>query len=177
MKIPTIKQLTIISFFCISFLSINTAHAAMVQFTLEGEISYADQTNMFGLSAGDIVTAAGVYDDAPLGPGSVFIQFATAYNNMDINIGNTLFTDAMDTIGGADLYFTNGVFEGLDYEATDNSFDSWGYLFFTGYGIEGYWTQTSFHTTVIPVPAAVWLFASGLFLLGGMARRKQLSVL
>ncbi|VAW61304.1 hypothetical protein MNBD_GAMMA10-2057, partial [hydrothermal vent metagenome] len=44
---------------------------------------------------------------------------------------------------------------------------------FTGTGIAGNWILDSYQVTAVPVPAAVWLFASGMLLLGGIARRRQ----
>jgi hypothetical protein len=164
-------------FFTLLFGAVNV-HAAPVSFTLYGEISTANSSNPFNLSAGNTVFVAGVFDDSPIGSGLVFIDFSTPYNNMEITIGNTIYTDAMDTIGGASLYFFDGIFDGLDYEASDGTFDSWGYLGasqpdFTGTDIEGNWIASSFEVTAVPLPAAVWLFGSGLVFLASIFRRRS----
>lgn len=183
MKISNIRKLTLSSVFCMALLTVNHANAAMVQFSLDGEVTTAASGNTFGLSVGNTVTATGTYDDSVIGTGTVFVNFSLITNNMQINIGNTVYTDAMDTISGPSLYFVGGVFDGLDYEAIDGTYTSWGVLGgtdpagniledFTGSGIGGNWIASSFTVTAVPVPAAVWLFTSGMLLLGGIARRK-----
>ena len=160
-------------------LTAGTAQAAMVNFTLTGEITNLDLTNPYGLSIGDMVTAEGVYDDSILSiaPEGTFIDFSTGYNNMTISIGSITYTDDMDVLGGASLYFVGDMFDGLDYSATDGSFDSWGTLGtiddFTGTGIMGTWMADSFNATAVPLPGAAWLFGSGLAFLAGIARSRS----
>jgi hypothetical protein len=160
------------------------SQAAMVNFTLTGEIITADVDNPFNLVAGGSVSVSGTYDDSPIGSGVIYIEFSTSINNMLIQVGNTHYTDSMDVLGGASLYFNNGVFDGLDYRALDDSYISWGVLGdtdpggnllpdFSGTGIEGNWVASSFTVTPVPVPGAVWLFGTGLLLLSQLARRNK----
>ncbi len=184
MKKLNVRSVTISSIFCLSMLAANSANAALVNFSVDGEITDAS-SSYFGLSVGDTITATGQYDDSPIGAGSMFVDFTFTYNNMEITVGNTVFTDEMDVLGGASLYFLDGNFDGLDYKATTNAFISYGYLGrinpetgeplsdFTGKGIAGNWIADSFQVTPVPVPAAVWLFGSGLLLLGGIGRKAQ----
>ena len=176
-----IKALT-----CTALLSTNPVQAAMVQFSLDGAITSATNPNIFNVAVNDIVTVTGLFDDNIIGSGLTVVDFSTSYNNMLISIGNTDFTDAMDVFGGANMYFVDGAFDGIDYAAIDTSFDSWGVIGgipgfedFTGNGIAGNWNAGSFQTvSAVPVPAAIWLFGSGLALLAGFSRRnKQLRYL
>ena len=158
------------------------AQAALVQFTINGEITSATTDNIFDVSVFDTVTAYGQFDDSLIGTGESTINFSNAVNSMEIAIGNTTFTDSMDLLGGADMYFLDGVFDGIDYEAIDGTFDSWGYAGlidvdgfilddFNGVGIGGSWNVSSFAVTPVPVPAALWLFVSGLFILIKFSKR------
>ena len=182
-----IKELALSIVFCTAVFSTTQSSAALVEFSVDGEITSATAGNIFGLSIGESITAFGEYDDSTIGAGVIAVEFRSAFNNMQITVGSTTYTDAMDELGGADLYFLDGIFDGLDYKALDGNFDSWGSLGeldannnlledFTGSGIGGFWTASSFQVSPIsnvPVPAAVWLFGSGLVLLSGLARRRQ----
>lgn len=171
----------------ILFLPLNSVYAAIVNFTLMGGITYADTANEFTLSMGDTIYASGQLDDSLITDGEIYIDFSTLYNNMGIRVGNRLYTDELDILGGAHIYFVDGVFDGLDYAALDYSYDSWGYLGqidsagnalpdFTGNGIEGNWNASSFTMTAVPVPAALWLFISGLGLFGMLYKKKSVPV-
>ncbi|VAW63484.1 hypothetical protein MNBD_GAMMA11-1138 [hydrothermal vent metagenome] len=183
MKTISIKKLTAISLLGLSVLISNQTCAALVQFSVDGEILTASSANPFGLSTGDIISASGVFDDSPIGAGISGIDFSLSVNNMVIKVGNIDYTDQLEDSSGGDLFFNNGVFDGINYSAISGSFDSWGFLGelgpggvvlpdFTGTGIEGNWIANSYTMAPIPLPAAVWLFASGMLLLGGIARKK-----
>jgi len=164
---------------CMSLLSMSQAQAAMVQFTLSGQITSATNPNIFDVVTNELVTATGHFDDSVIGFGESIIDFSTTYNNMQISLGNTIYTDDMDLFNGAYMYFMDGIFDGIDYEGINGNFDSWGYTGqvglddFSGVGITGNWTASSFEVSAVPIPAAVWLFGSGLALLGGIARRSR----
>ena len=81
-----------------------------------------------------------------------------------------------------------GPFSDLDFErywaGTEfDSLDAWGFFF--GFGDQGISFKNNFHPAwavrdgdvppVVPIPAAVWLFASGLLGLAGFARRKKVT--
>ncbi|MGD8630956.1 MAG: VPLPA-CTERM sorting domain-containing protein [Gammaproteobacteria bacterium] len=87
----------------------------------------------------------------------------------------------VDYAGGADpfLEFQDGALVSINLLFTSGTnganadFSSSGILFGSGSVLSGLWDVNSFNTTVVPVPAAVWLFGSGLIGLAGVARRKQ----
>jgi len=179
-----VKKQIVSSFFCLAVLTASQAQSAIVQFSINGEITDA-YSNPFGLSTGDLISATGVFDDSSISAAGVsYVDFSLSYNNMVIEVGSVNYTDELDLLGGASLYFSDGILDGMDYEAISGSFDSWGYFGqvdyygvaledFTGTGIAGNWILDSYQVTAVPVPAAVWLFASGMLLLGGIARRRQ----
>lgn len=165
----------------IFILMTQNVHSATVNFSVTGEIISATPTNPFNISTGSLITASGTFDDSPIGSGETFIDFSTLSNNMEIAVGNTVFTDTSELYSGGLLFFYDGVFDGLTYEALDDSFDSYGYLGeigtsgnllpdFDGIGIEGNWLANSFSVTPVPLPGAFWLFATGLLFL---FRRKE----
>ena len=177
---------------CMALLIIGQAQASIVQFSINGEITSAISGNVFGLSVGETISASGQFDDSLLTidetePNVSFIDFSSTSNNMQINFGNTTYTDSMDVYNGAQMFFYNGLFDGIIYESIDSSFDSWGYAnqgfqddFNAFYDIEaltseagGYWLVDSYAITSVPLPAAVWLFTTGLLSFGVFSRRKH----
>lgn len=165
-------------------LSLGSAQAALVNFTLTGETIYADAGNLFGLSNGSLITVAGTFDDSVLigGLGTVYFDPDNSGNTFTITAGNFSYTNADDdsyAFGGyPTLDFSGGPLPTLDFWHTGSTdfisqigqFD--GYDGITSPGtVSGVWTQ--FEMTPVPVPAAVWLFGSGLLGLVGIARRKS----
>ncbi|WP_206609541.1 VPLPA-CTERM sorting domain-containing protein [Thiohalobacter thiocyanaticus] len=155
-------------------LGAGSANAALIGFTLEGTVASAAPANPFGLSVNDIITASGVYDDTTIDINGD-IDFSTGTNNMEIQVGSYNFTDADDALGGGTMTLSGGSFVGLSYLAgTLPGFNSTVSTFASLDGtIGGSWDVNSFQTTVVPVPAAVWLFGSGLLGLVGIARRRH----
>lgn len=169
-------------------LGMGSVQAALWNFTLSGEVIYADAPNDYNLSGGSTVTVAGTFDDSVLtGGGNGTVSFATGNP-----YGNTF------TVTAGDIVFTpNEVFSGtpqLTLSAMNIDFASTGFLFYgtdttsgatfnsyfsyfdgddinLGY-VSGDWLSFSATQVVVPVPAAVWLFGSGLLGLVGIARRK-----
>lgn len=192
MKISKLNKLSVITL-CTLMSIATSAQAVIVNFSLSGQIDIAESNNPFALSSGDIITASGTFDDSPIGAGETYINFSTAINNMEINIGNTVYTDSMDIYGGAYLYFFDGIFTGLDYRSysdamTIASSANPGFIINGGISdsvdkdlilettfVEGSWDPQSFTITAVPVPAAVWLFGSGLIFLAGFTRRQSKS--
>jgi hypothetical protein len=176
---------------CLFMLAAGSSQAAIVNFTLTGTVSTVESGNPFGLSLNDSIYASGTYDDSSISQG--YIDFTTSSNNFEITVGNTVFTESMSTLSYYGLFFlANGDFEGLNYRsenANQSSFSSDGFLNFNGgtsglasadHGtiihptyIEGTWDAASYTTSPVPVPAALWLFGSGLIFLGGMAKRRK----
>ncbi len=195
----TTKKTVSRSILCLLILAAGSAQAAMVNFTLTGQITIADANNPFGVAVGNEVTAAGVFDDSQyledisLAAGITYIDFSTTYNNMNITIGDISYSDSDDILGGPYMYFLNGALDGLSYRAitANHSFSSSGENDFAFNGgvpdatiidefvantyIQGNWTASSYTVTAVPVPAATWLFGSGLVFLSGFirSRRKQ----
>jgi len=183
MKITT--KLSIL--FGLALLISSQAQAAIVQFTLSGEITFATDGNPFALSTGDTISASGFFDDTTFTdgttPGITLIDFSTTSNNMEIIVGNTFYTDADDEFGGGIMFFNNGIIDGLTYLSVTfdkNAFDSadtFGFYEtdFGGTGIAGNWDASSYTAvSAVPVPAAVWLFSTGLLSLGVFSRRKRI---
>lgn len=166
--------------------SIGTVKAATVSFTLTGIVDFDltfSGTNAFGLFENDLITATGTFDSSEIGNdlvnGSGSIDISTI-TDLVITVGSQVFTDlddngsglliiqngtALDGLGAAGLVYsgTNGAGNLFTSDASDN---------FTGNSdVLGTWT--TFNMTVVPVPAAVWLFGTGLIGLVGVARRKM----
>jgi len=164
------------------------ANSALVDFTLVGEVTIADTGNGFGLAVSDVITVNGTFDDGALsGTGDEYVSFAAGSgNSLSFDAGSVSFTQVDDvdyvTGLGPNLNFFNGAFSGFDFLAefgltgsfssVDLLFDAGDDSFYTAY-ITGTWT--SYTVSAVPVPAAVWLFGSGLLGLVGVARRRRLS--
>jgi len=186
MEVKLTYKLLIKSLACMALLTAGQAQAALVQFTVEGEITFASEGNGFGLSTGTTISASGVFNDDSFIASSSgsYIDFSTIENNMSIVFGDYTYTDIMETYNGAHMLFDNsGVFNGIEYGAIDlPAFDSWGALSsssdFSGTNnlgdttVTGNWTN-SYAVSAVPVPAAVWLFSTGSVFLVGFARRQS----
>lgn len=200
------KKISLTTILCLSAFAISNAHAAMVNFTLSGQITTVGASNPFGLTLdANTITATGTFDDTSFiatSSTSSILDFTTSYNNMQINIGSLTFNDAADVYGGALLYFTNNAFGGLNFrsENINNIFISTGNPDLQVFGgttaltsdglpliidnfsqvttssyITGTWDSASFTTSPVPVPAAAWLFGSGLIFLAGFNRKRKKS--
>jgi len=184
MKTKLTRKTTVKSILGLILLASSQAHASLVDFSVSGQIVAAATGNSWGLSIGNTFTASGQFDDSAISTG--IIDFTSATNNMNITFGNTVYTDDMDVFGGANMYFTaSGIFDGIDYLSILNpEFRSTG---FAGgptdvYGtvsqelelyVDGTWNVDSYvQTSAVPIPAAIWLFGSGLIGLVGIGRRK-----
>ena len=153
---------------------VGSVNAAPVNFELTGTVDYLDPFyNPYGLVAGQSIFANGTFDDSVLVAGTGTISFADLGNDMTISVGSMTYTDTMDVFGGGDLSLFNGAFDSLNYSTGDGVFDSADIAFFGDIYLVGAWDANSFSVTAVPVPAAVWLFGSGLIGLAGFARRKK----
>jgi hypothetical protein len=163
------------------------ANATLLNYTIIGDVILGDETdpNAFGLTAGDTITATGVFNDSVLTGGTGTIDFSSGSgNSMTIFVGTETFFASNDSRFGtglgpsidlssfslSDFDFqaflgTNGAV--ADFNSNFTSFDDFDMLF-------GDW-QTTISLTAVPVPAAVWLFGSGLLGLAGVARRNRAS--
>ena len=161
-------------------IGVSSAQAALVNYTVTGDVLLGDELgdyNAFGLTAGDTITASGVFDDSVLSAGSGTISFGSgSINTMTLFIGTEIFT--ADNDGSPMMTLSNSSLTDFDYYALAGvngapaDFSS----FLTGFDdfafLYGEW-RTTVTLTPVPVPAAVWLFGSGLIGLLGIARRRQ----
>ena len=158
--------------------------AALVNFTLSGTVGSADAGNAFGLNIGDSITMTGVFNDSALNDvGAESVVFsAGSGNSLDIVVGTMSFTETDDvdySLGSSpSLSFFDGAFTGFDfltYFGTFGQFESTvlsaGAMDDNFNVVNSAWTNYS--VAAVPVPAAVWLFGSGLLGLAGVARRKS----
>jgi len=164
-------------------LGTGVAQAALVNFQLTGDVdAWADSGNSYGLNMGDAISATGMFDDSVLTGGTGTVSFGSGSgNSLALNVGSFMFTAVDDVnyaIGYPQMSLNAGVFDGLNVSISfgaSSSFDSLN-TWFDAYDdggnlVSGTWT--SFQMTPVPVPAAVWLFGSGLLGLAGVARRKR----
>ncbi len=159
------------------------SQAALVNFSMTGNVDYAEAGNAFGLLEPDTITATGVFDDAALSGGTGTVSFdAGSGNSLTITVGSVVLTEADDDLfgaGGASIGFFGGVPDDVNFAASFSEFSYFDSLFDffdaqddAGFLISGTWDVNSFSTsTAVPVPAAVWLFGSGLLGLVGVSRR------
>lgn len=98
-----------------------------------------------------------------LASGSQYVAFLTSSNLFDGEIGTSLLASVDDAYGRGTLVLMDN---GVDFSmlTTENwaRFENLDLAFTMG-----------FNTSPVPVPAAVWLFSSGLIGLLGIARRRQ----
>jgi len=139
-----------------------------------GDPTPIDSTWYFAGNPGTYQNTSPVTIFSDDGNGSVFLDFSdwgvTFVNTINIGLGGS--PEHPSDTGLAtvvcSLDCSNGDFFTLDYNAHVASDDP------SGFG-DVYW-QLHLEGTVVspvPVPAAVWLFGSGLILLASLARRKQ----
>jgi hypothetical protein len=161
-------------------LSAGSAHAALVNFQFTGNVDFS--LGYGGLNNGDTVTVAGVFDDSVLSGGSGTIGFDSGSGNtLSIAAGSYTFTEANDalyTTTGAYITLNSGALFDFNYQAISGinsapaDFDSFFTSFLSDVYLSGTW-NTTVQTSPVPVPAAVWLFGSGLLGLMGIARRRK----
>lgn len=160
----------------------STANAALVGFSLIGLVSFADPGNTFGVVTNEQITANGFYDDAGLTEIDLeILPLNVGGASLLLEVGDASFTQGDDA--NPSLMFIDGFLIGLNFLTPYNSFGSFtsngeiflgndGSLGNGGFGLDinGIW---SINTSPVPVPAAVWLFGSGLVGLAGVARRRK----
>jgi len=169
------------------------ANAALINFTITGDVLIAE--NYGGLVAfGSTITADITLDDTGLtGIGTEQIFF-TGLNTLDITAGTLSFNQSMDGSGNTSITFVDGSLFDLHFGAqfgvlgAPEDFLSsltsatasrsvttgkGGNIVTTNHTLYATWQATALPLTPVPVPAAIWLFGSGLLGLAGIARRKS----
>jgi hypothetical protein len=170
------------------FSALPAAQAALVtyNYTVTGYVMVGDEispnvynlTGNFGLP-NESITATGTFT-ADLGTvgnetGQVLFGIGSG-NTMTINLNGTLLYASNDsgygTGIGPSLTFASGSLFDFDFQKPASPAFNSSFLGFDDFGsMYGEWTNVNL--TVVPVPAAVWLFGSGLLGLMGMTRRKK----
>lgn len=160
-------------------LSFSYASAEMVNFTLTGTVTYRDYSffdgyasNPFGLETGDTITASGSYDNAGFDDFWAFNYADLIDVTFEVGTGTYTLEDG-DSWPSPEIVFYYGSFYDLDYSSADGEFYS-SFDTFSGdfWNFEGNWHSYE-EVSAVPVPAAAWLFGSGLIGLVGLARRNK----
>lgn len=170
-----LKLLTKLSASIIFFILLtNSAHSSLVNFNATGTVLTGPG---FGLNSGESFSAIGVFDDLGGITGSGLEEFVLT--SITINLNGTQFDFSMDTTGSPEISFNNNVFNGFNYTASSGSLGAPASLSSTGLNVTepgnvlffGQWSSVVL--TPVPVPAAIWLFGSGVLGLAGVSRRKR----
>lgn len=138
------------------------------------EVTPSDAVNFFGVNVITLTTVGGNY-----GTGDLFVGFATPDGTGgSVDLNNLVPVSGFATIDGWTLDINTPNI--IDWEANLLTLNGTGTLIGNGYSpTAAVWTfsTSSFNSysldiTAVPVPAAVWLFGTGLIGLVGVARRK-----
>lgn len=155
----------------------SNVNAALVNFEITGIADYwADTGNVWGLVDNDLITATGTFDDSVLVGGTGTIDFSLSSNSLTITVGSISYFESDDN-GLPTISLFSGDLDAFNFSTTldGNSFDSY-FNTFDGFDSNGLAINGTWNSTVtlspVPVPAAVWLFGSGLLGLVGVARRR-----
>jgi len=177
------------------------SHAAIITHDFAGAFTFVDDTllaDFAELTPGNFslasdVSGSIVYDDASLAnSGEEFLGVVS----FTLNLGDITYTEADDigfgTPDTTELAFLDGVLQDVlfiaesastsgitgdplwEFAISGNVFD---YIDLREFGAPPIIASgiIDYNPTVVPVPAAVWLFGSGLIGLVGVARRKNIS--
>ncbi len=160
----------------------NAVTLATYNYVVTGTVLVGDETapNAFNLTAGDSITAFGTFT-ADL-TGGTTVSFANGSgNSMTIDLNGTSLTASDDDSFGAGTgpfltFDGSSALTDFDFQDTGTpSFNS-SFLFFDDFdSLLGEW-DSNVSLTVIPLPAAFWLFGSGILALIAATRSRTRSV-
>lgn len=150
-------------------------------YLITGDVLAGDEwgtPNAFNLTGGGTITAYGTFT-ADLSGGALVSFGAGSGNSMTIDLNGTLLSaGGDDSYGDGDkpaLAF-NGAMEltDFDYRKSDTApaFNSLGVYFDDFDQLFGQWRADA-EVTVVPLPAAAWLFGSGLLGVIAVSRRRK----
>ncbi len=180
----------IIKFIAGSMLALTgNANAALATLDIIGDVTSAQ--NYGGLTAFvDTITATVTFDNAGFtGTGFETVYF-TGSNTLDITAGSLFFDETNISTGStASITFNDGLLFDFKYSAlfgvngAAEDFNSSLTSITADRAVNGpasndvslfaTWREAELLITPVPVPAAAWLFGSGLIGLAGFARRKS----
>ncbi len=165
------------------------AHAALVTESFTGEITFADSSNPFGVTAGDAITWEATYDLAYLDTMFSTLNIGESTDmNLSVTLGSRTFVETEDMFYGPGIFGSplltfdtenniNGISILVDDMANLYRFKNTSdYTGFNIYAIDGFNDGTllvsgNFNFEPVPVPAAAWLLGSGLLGMLGLRRR------
>ena len=156
------KVLKVLSIIGLLF-SVNS-QAALVNFELTGNIDLLFFDPFGGLT--NTISATGSFEGNLLTTGTDTIYLT----DLVITAGNATFFDTASTnlvLDGSNMFL------GLNYTSPMGDLVSIGSSFSSNSDFMGAWDAASYSTSTVPVPAAAWLFGSGLIALVGFVRRKK----
>jgi len=166
-------------------MGVGTAQAALLSYTITGDVYVGNESgaNAFGLSAGDNITATGIFDDSPLSGGTGTVSFGSGSGNtMTIYVGTETFQASDDTGYGGGSYpqlvFSGFALDEFNFVATSPETFNSNFLFFDDLGgaygdLFGEW-RTSVPTAAVPEPMSAALVSSVLIgLLAIRVRREK----
>lgn len=186
-----LKKIMFKLFIAVTFLiSVSNVNAALMNFTITGDVIFGEEggiQNAFALVAGDTISLTGVFDDNALLNGNGTISFgASSGNSLSISFGDSsplILTEMSDENYGTQwtesfMTLTNNSLVDFSFFARPGTNGSEAYFSSFGLGFDdvdnlyGEW-NTNVEMSAVPVPAALWLFGSGLIGLIGIAKRKN----
>ena len=138
-------------------------------YTITGDVLFADNPNLWGLTTGQQIEAkVGIFGDATA-DGTYSVEYL--YVDLDGVSGDVGLTQDDFTTSGIFLTLSSGALTDFSFFNDPYTFES-SFTQFTD-GIEGtaIGEWTSIQQTAVPIPAAVWLFGSALAMLGWTRRK------
>jgi hypothetical protein len=143
------------------------------QYSIDGLVLAGDEfgdPNFWNLTAGEVINASGVFTADLDVVGDVDVVFGVGDSMFIDLVGGSL--SETDASGDITLTFNAGSLVAFDYIDVGGNFSSFLTAFDDNSLLFGDW-DTNANLTVVPVPAAVWMFGSGLIALVGWARRRS----